>query len=352
MELQKGDHWDLVSVWLSGSISGEDRDRLFRWLEEDPARVDQLKALEKIWERSANYETPVFDLQAAWEKIQPKLGDGEQFRKRTLENLRERTFKKPPRKRLESLVFRKLFSGSLRVAASVVFLLLAGSLLYYFLKPTYSQVRVTTLPGETKSVTLPDDSRVVLNENSSLSYPENLDQAPERLVNLNGEAFFEVTKDAERTFVVRAGETETRVLGTSFNVWSDDASRQVRISLLSGKVHFVPPGKVPPVVLVPGEEAIYHAGDESIIKRQFKNKNFLSWKNQQLEFNDEPLEDVLAAVGKHYGITFHINDPQLNKLRVTSSFDHDSVDKVLQVLETLLDIRIERQENSYVVEAN
>ncbi|WP_158640474.1 FecR domain-containing protein [Anseongella ginsenosidimutans] len=325
MELHKKEYWDLVSAYLAGTISDEERSRLLQWLEEDPARTLQLKELEKIWDRSKNNPLPAFDVEQAWKKLQPQI--------------RER--KKP--------VLRKVSGWSFRAAASVALLILAGTLVYFLLKPGYSDVFIATLPGETKNIVLPDGSRVVLNENSSISYDAGLDRNRERRVKLKGEAFFEVSKDPQKKFIVGAGETETRVLGTSFNVLFDDAAQQVKVSLLSGIVRFVPGRNEKAVGLAPGEEVIYNSRDRSLSKKAFENENFLFWKNRKLEFADQQLEDVLALVGESYGVSFRIKDPQLGGLRVTSAFDQSSLAEVINVLENLLDIRIEGTGNVYTV---
>lgn len=328
MELHKTDYWELVQGYLNKSLSNQQRTKLFQWLDEDPARRLQLAELEKLWERSENYQTPAFDTQAAWEKLQPQL-------------------EKQSKPVLRTLVWQRPF----HYAASVALLLLAGTLLYLFLQPRYTQVLVHTLPGETKQLVLPDSSRVFLNERSSLSYDARLGQDGQRRVILKGEAFFEVSRDPEKKFIVQAGNTETTVLGTSFNIVSRDTTQQVRVSLFSGKVRFDAGEKERPQLLTPGEELIYYTRDKSLTKRKIENGNFLFWKNKKLEFTDQQLEDVLALIGKYYGASFEIQDQQLRGQRITSSFDHNSLDEVLQVLETLLDIRIERKADSYKVTA-
>lgn len=347
MELHKSDYWELVLAYLNGSISGQERTKLFQWLDEHPDRRRELNELEKLWNNTVDSDLPIFDTRQAWEKLQPRL------------------------RKHGTPVFRSLRRWPMRYAAAAAFLILTSMLLYFFLNPGYTEILVQTQPGETKQIVLPDGSLVFLNERSSLSYDARLGQNRERRVSLTGEAFFEVARDTQKQFIVRAGSTETRVLGTSFNIVSPDTAQQVKVSLFSGKVRFDPgrldpkhlePGRIDPgrsdpggkssLTLAPGEEILYNKLNNTLIKRQIENINFLFWKNKKLEFNNLRLEDVLALIGKNYDVTFRINDPKLRGLRVTSTFDHSSLGDIFNALETLLNIRIEGTDTVYIITTN
>ncbi|HYH56273.1 MAG TPA: FecR domain-containing protein, partial [Anseongella sp.] len=252
MELYEGKYGELLRKHLSGDIPEKEQAELFRWLEEDPARQALLKDLERIWERSEEYETPVFNVHTAWAKMQERITA-------------------PPEQ-----ASGKWYRKPLMAAASAVLLVLAAALFYFLLRPGYSEVLVRTRQGETKEVFLPDGSAVSLNGNSLLSYDRRMNQKRERRVRLEGEALFEVAENAEKPFIVGVNETETRVLGTSFNILSGPGRESVKVSLLSGKVEFSVPGsRKDPVVLTPGYEVIYNEKDESLIRQRYGNGNFL-----------------------------------------------------------------------------
>lgn len=155
--------------------------------------------------------------------------------------------------------------------------------------------RIETPRGGQYQLNLPDGTKVWLNSASSLKYLVNFSSKEERIVELTGEAYFEVAKDKNHPFLVRSGGQEVKVLGTHFNINSYEDENGVKTTLLEGSV------KVNnSVILVPGEQSVF-TGDKISVKTVTAN-DAIDWKNGEFVFNKDPLTDILRKVSRWYNV--------------------------------------------------
>ena len=157
----------------------------------------------------------------------------------------------------------------------------------------YNQME--TLTGMEYTLTLSDGTRVYLNAESRLKYPVVF-RGTERVVELSGEAYFKVSKDALRPFVVKMNGVNVRVLGTSFNVRSYADEGQVVTTLVEGKV------KVNDQDIVAGEQAVYSKNDGKTTVRQVEVEQYVAWQEGTFVFRNERLENVMKTLGRWYGL--------------------------------------------------
>ena len=156
-------------------------------------------------------------------------------------------------KRLKSHTRHLTLIRTFSAAAAVALLCLSVWTAYLYMQPAAIQT-ISTL-AETRTVRLPDGSSVMLNHYSSLSYPEKF-QSDKREVELNGEAYFEVSKDPKHPFIVQTETIDVQVLGTHFNVDAYHDNLDVKTTLLSGSVAVSNKSKSVRMVLKPNEIAI------------------------------------------------------------------------------------------------
>ena len=149
------------------------------------------------------------------------------------------------------------------------------------------------------TLTLSDGTRVYLNAESRLKYPVVF-RGTERVVELSGEAYFKVSKDALRPFVVKMNGVNVRVLGTSFNVRSYADEGQVVTTLVEGKV------KVNDQDIVAGEQAVYSKNDGKTTVRQVEVEQYVAWqegtfvfRNERFHFIDERAKEI--RIGARFG---------------------------------------------------
>ncbi|MBC6991212.1 FecR family protein [Hymenobacter sp. BT491] len=245
-----------------------------------------------------------------------------------------------PRAAASLPVTRPLWPRIFAAAAAVVaVLVLLGGDFLIRTKPfkavplVYLHKRVPA--GHTDSLTLADGSVVVLNERSTFTYPAQF-AAHRRDVYLEGEAYFRVTKNPRRPFVIHSGSLQTRVVGTSFNVYAYPRAARQEVTVLTGKVVVSHPFDSQKVNLLPAQHAVFDRASRSLRAAVVGNPALsLAWRRGQLRFEDAPLDEVLDKLSIRYGVAIRARAPRLHRCRVTVRFGTESVAEVVQVLAAL-----------------
>jgi ferric-dicitrate binding protein FerR (iron transport regulator) len=174
-----------------------------------------------------------------------------------------------------------------------------------------------------KSIILPDGTKVWLNRESSLSYPEKFG-SESRTVELTGEAFFDVTPDAQKPFLIQTGIAQVQVVGTSFNVKSYPAMSATQVIVTSGKVKLSPTGNADEsVLLLPGEMGRSLKGSSKVTREQNPDVNFLAWKDHRLSFRESPLSLVAESIGNAYGVKIILSEDSIKQLLLTARYDEN-----------------------------
>lgn len=234
-------------------------------------------------------------------------------------------------KRLNSHRRRLTIVRSLTAAAAVVLLCVSVWTAYLYWQPVSIET-VSTL-AETRVVLLPDGTSVTLNHFSSLSYPERF-KSDNREVKLNGEAYFEVTKDKKHPFIVQTKVIDVQVLGTHFNVDAYRNNPDVRTTLLTGSVAVSNKNNSERMILKPNEVAIYNKVEQKLTRRILENaKNEISWRNGEFIFDNMPLQDIARELSNSFGTTIHVADSALQNYRITARFRNgEDLETILSVL--------------------
>lgn len=191
---------------------------------------------------------------------------------------------------------------------------------------------LSTPRGGQYQLTLPDGSMVWLNSASQLKYPISF-QGNERVVELSGEAYFEVAENAKQPFKVIANGIRVDVLGTKFNInaYHDEAS--IKTTLVQGSVRVSGSRATSgaSTILRPGQQAIAIAGN--VTTRQANIQQVLSWKNGLFVFEDRKLDEVLREVSRWYDIEIEFRAPLSDNLYGGVINRHNLLPKVLELLE-------------------
>ncbi len=164
---------------------------------------------------------------------------------------------------------------------------------------------VTTPKGGQYMVALADGSKVWLNAASSLKFPVNFTALAQRKVELSGEGYFEVAKDASRPFLVVSSGQVVEVLGTHFNVNSYGDGGKVKTTLLEGSVRLKLAKTAS--ILVPGQQAI--AGENEALRvLDVDVSDVVAWKNNYFMFNNESLENIMHSIARWYDVDIQFID--------------------------------------------
>jgi transmembrane sensor len=196
---------------------------------------------------------------------------------------------------------------------------------------------MSTPKGGQYQIELPDGSKVWLNAASTLEYPVSLLESGERRVKLSGEAYFEITKDKKRPFVVETNQQTVQVLGTHFNInaYGDDES--TKTTLIEGSVKVSVGGRRPGlgqdgVVLKPNEQSI---NISSVIKVKHVDPNeAIAWKNGEFAFNNEPLSSIMPKLARWYDVDVSYQNAEIAKKRLNGSISKfGKISEILAMLE-------------------
>ncbi|MFC3199099.1 FecR family protein [Parapedobacter deserti] len=203
---------------------------------------------------------------------------------------------------------------------------------------------IITPRGGTYQVVLSDGTKVWLNADSKLIFPQRFARTM-RQVTLVGEAYFEVTKSQHSPFVVKTAGQEIAVLGTSFNVAAYADERLEQTTLVEGEIMVSTAQRARQ--LVPGDQAIVNAGEISVDK--VDTSPFIAWKSGFIAFNEETLEHIMRDISRWYDVDIHFEgvDKQLRFGGTVSRYAN--VSEVLRRLELTGQIHFKIEERGIVI---
>lgn len=196
---------------------------------------------------------------------------------------------------------------------------------------------------------LPDRSKVWLNAESSISYPSVFTGA-ERNVTVVGEAYFEVAKDKQHPFIVKAGAAEVRVLGTHFNIMSYASEGQTQISLAEGSVR-VDLGN-DSQILSPGQQALIKPGASSIILKDIDIDEVINWKNGLFQFDNTPIDQVMRQIRRWYNVDVVYQGTKPNVFITGMVSRSNNVSKILELIEKAGGVKFEIGDKQIIVKTN
>jgi ferric-dicitrate binding protein FerR (iron transport regulator) len=238
-------------------------------------------------------------------------------------------------------------------AAMVALMLLAGGAWYQATRPTGGAQYATGF-GQTRTVTLPDGSRVLLNANSRLRTPARWNDGVRREVWLEGEAFFTVAKkrvaSGGRTegakFVVHTGQVDVEVLGTRFNV--TNRRGQTTVTLNEGKVMLDEGALDGQVIMQPGELVRLGRDGRTLVRKKVNPGQYSSWTENRYVFDDTPLAEIAQRIEDTYGVPVVLKSPGLAQRTFSATIPTKNLDVLLLALSESFGMDIEKNETEIV----
>lgn len=244
-----------------------------------------------------------------------------------------------------------------KVAASIA-LLVSFSVVLWMLGNDDTKT-ITTAYGEVKAITLPDQSIVMLNGNSVLSYEDTWDDKTTREVWIKGEAYFDVkhlNQDSSfiapgERFIVHGNGIDIQVLGTSFNVKS--RRNKTNIALLTGKIEvsYADPSSVSSggLVMLPGDYVEY-AGQKLLTKKKLARPHkAATWTVREITFTDPLLNDIMETLQDNYGYAVNVEDQDLMAMKIEGEISVTSVQELLSLVSSTLGIHIEESGKEIII---
>lgn len=286
---------EVLFSYFSGQLTEEEEKELLNWLSADEANKKILSEMAEWWAIS---HVPQF------------MNQGGNIRKQP--------------------VTRRLFLIGSKVAAAILILLIVGVSSYYIGKGVQSENAVLAyyeaeVPfGSQTKVVLPDESVVWLNAGSSLKFADNT-MENKREVLLSGEGYFEVAHNPDKPFVVKAGDMDIKVLGTSFNIKAYDDEQIIDVALLTGKVdvslHNVREENSK-AELVPNQMLSFNKETKDVHIAMVHSSDYCSWKDGKLKFVEQSFERIAKDLERKYNVTINIKSKYLKNEIFSGSFSY------------------------------
>lgn len=328
---------ELITKYLAGEASSEEVRALQEWITRAPGNERQYLAYKKVFELSRQHyaqkadETHTVDIDQEWAHF--------------MSNIRGRAT--APETKIHALETSS-YSLWYKMAAAVLLVAISGWIITRFVGND-NNIRHQTA-SNTMTVKLPDGSQVILNRNSELSYSASFDDQ-NRTVLLTGEAFFEVTPNPHKPFIIQANDARVEVVGTSFNVQAYDSTNEVEVVVQSGVVKLSGGDHKTEVKLKAGDKGIYSKTSHQLSSGINKDVNFLSWNTHKIVFTEDDLRTVVATLNKAYHANISIAADIPPSCVVTVTFDQQSLEAILNVLETTLNLTFRTNGNQIEITA-
>ncbi len=295
--------WMLAGKIVSGEASVSEQENFNIWLKEDNNHIVWQQIQNELEQADFVLTKEKIDVNQAWQKVQVKTT----LKKRSLNNY---------------------FSYS-AMAASV--LLILGIFLFYPLIKRNNYTAVETYQT-IDQIELTDGSYIDINRNSVLKYPKTFNKN-ERTVNLNGEAFFNVAKDKEHPFIIRTNNIKIKVLGTSFNVKDYPNISISEVIVKTGLVEVSTLSDTTNKVLLKiGEKATYNSTSKQLIKTQNNNRNFISWKTQEITFRKDKLINAITLLEEVYNVEIDHTESIDPTAEITATFEKNTIEFILNTI--------------------
>ncbi len=324
-----------LTNYLAGECTPAEQLEIEVLIQSDSEINNTYNELKQVWDNSVSHSTnDVYDIDSAWVNVDKHINN------KVVATVNQSIIKKP--------ILRFI-----KYAASIAAVFVIAFAVYQFF---YNNTLVTKSFASGNAVSsalqLADGSKVVLNAGSEVKYPEKFGSHG-REVYFWGEAFFEIAPDPTRPFVIETGDARIKVLGTSFNVKAFPETGITEVVVNSGTVLFYHVDNnnsiLGQVILQKGDKGVYNRLTHKLVKMENDDINFISWKTGVLVFNETPLNEVITVVGNKYGVKFHTENKRLSQLKLTATFDNESLDSVLEVLSLVHKLQFTHNGKDYLV---
>lgn len=314
---------ELIKRFCEGVLSPEDEKALLTWVRASQANAQTFRQAEREWRRS---NSPSLEARLSVAKARNRAM---RYRNR---------------------------AAVLTMASSLAAVILLGVFLFTSIRngsqsdtaslSEKAQAACIKVPmASTTEVTLPDGTNVFLNAGSSLSYGKHFNKK-DRNVYLQGEAYFDVVKNADLPFIVHTEKCKMTVLGTRFNVYSYAGEGSTYAALIEGSLRFE--AGESSVLISPDEMAAFDG--MSIIKSIVDAEQYISWINGEITYDEISLSEFLSRLSRLYNVEVSNEVSSLDSRKFRASFTQkESIENILKAVGDLLPISYTRRDGGYMI---
>ena len=312
-----------ILAYFSGKLSPEDEEKLLLWIKEDNENLDYFNHVKY----NIDIESVSHPLtQTSFAELKNKIFIQQQFTS------------------TQATIGHKFYLSFSKIAAIFFFAILLGAVSTYLINRSTASKQVvwfeTKVPrGKKSQLLLPDGSKIWVNAETSISYPNNFMNG-NRIIKLDGEAYFEVAKLNGSNFTVETNDYNIHVLGTKFNVTAYSDFGRTETSLIEGRVEIDKDAQT--VNIIPGQTVTF-CND----KFKVKSNNTLQtskWKDDVFDFDHVAFKELIKRLERWYDVEIDIKSPELSDIVYSGVFkNEETIDEVLNIFELTLPVSYSRE---------
>ncbi len=346
--MKKNVNWEKLARYFADELPREERQKVEKTLQNDPDLGKFIIDLQSLRSQARSRKDPC-DLESEWEAFTLKASIGEEKSQQKRNYRRFESYAETRKSHRLSSPYSTVFR-----AAAMILLLLGIAFISYQVgidkqdlaedSDQLTMREIATEQGQRVNLRFSDGTKVSLNAASTLRFPERFTGGV-REVYLEGEAYFDVVKQNDNRFIVRAGGTKVEVLGTQFNVraWADD--EQVEVVVAEGMVAFRADEDIPEdAVTINRGFYSYIRQDGSIATPEPVSLNkYLAWLDGKLIFDRTPVREVFKQLERNYNMEFIVQEISLYDRQITATFSDESIDEIIRALSISLNAHFERE---------
>ncbi|MCR9228546.1 MAG: FecR domain-containing protein [Flavobacteriaceae bacterium] len=278
-------------------------------------------------------------LQSLYRREEGTIEEESEVKKGIYQSVRKMARSKPVSTGRNFMGDKKLW---FKIAASLLILMGISTFLYfhYPIRTEQGEQSMEWLAertdwGQKSMVRLSDGSRVYLNSGSSIKFIKDFTHSKVRMVELEGEAFFEVTENPQKPFVIKTSNVTTKVLGTSFNIKSYTPESSITVAVRTGEVEvrsISKEGETRSLNLKPNQKATYSYSEQTMELGQVTDESYIDWKNDIIRFENSTLTEVAEILDRWYGVHIELDNQTLGNCRITANYKEAKLSVVLESL--------------------
>jgi transmembrane sensor len=308
-----------------GEADEDEMAQVNKRLAEDVVYKKYFEQFKTIWDSSKNIAVQsTTDENAAWQRFKNRVT----YQQQNVQPVQKNKF------------------SWMKVAAAVIVLIGIGVISFLLINKEnpVKDIAVQSLQ-QVVNDTLSDASVVTLNKNSTLTYPEKF-KGKTRTVVLKGEAFFKITPNKEKPFIIAVNDVQVKVVGTSFNIKEINGNTEIVVE--TGIVQVTKNGQT--VELKAGEKINVAQGNAALAKETINDKLYNYYRTKEFVCDETPLWKLVEVLNEAYGADIAIKNNAIKNLPITTTFLNESLEQVLLVISETFNITVIKKDNRIILQ--
>ncbi|WP_075556786.1 FecR family protein [Parabacteroides timonensis] len=310
----------LLQKYIKNQCSEQELHALLHWLKSPDNHAELDLVVKPLWETiDKNMSRPEGEREKELHEEVSLLLSGVKRKDRKISNPEVRD--------------KNRLNGFYRIAA---ILILAFSVTFGLLKvldrpsPQLTYTEKVSNKGEKKNIVLSDGTKIILNSDTKLRIPADFNKE-ERVLEMEGEGFFDVAPDPNKPFIIKSGEARVRVLGTSFDFKSYKEDDFIKLTVSTGKVRVNVDDQDLQLSVSPNEHLSVNKVDGNVSKETIQENNYIKWIQGSLYFNKEPIREVIKTINRTYNCKV-ILQCKNRDYKITGTHDNKNIEAVIEAI--------------------